>query len=137
MKEDAAAADDALRERLRLADVVVAGKVVATRRLQTLTMANASEHAPLWSEAAIDPLSFEKGVAPSAGMRIVYAASRDIKWHRSPKFSVGQEGVWILRKQYIEELRDEALTALDRLDSQPIAALERVRMLVREPNAQR
>ncbi len=131
MKEDAAAADDALRERLRLADVVVAGKVVATRQLQT-NAGSLSEHSPVWSEATIDPTSFEKGDAQAGEVRIVYAASRDIKWYRAPKPSVGEEGVWLLRRQYVEELRDHALTVLDRLDAHPIAALARVRTLVRQ-----
>jgi hypothetical protein len=132
VKEDAIAANDALRERLRLADAVVSGTVVATRRLQTLNIGSGGEHAPLWSEATIDPVSLEKGVAPAGEMRILYASSRDIRWYRSPKPTVGEQGIWILRKQYIDELHAEALTVLDRQDFHPIAALARVRMLIRE-----
>jgi hypothetical protein len=137
MKEDALSADDALRERLRLADLVVSGKVAATRRVQTLNMASASEHAPLWSEATIDPVSFEKGIAPVAEMRVLYAASQDIRWYRSPKPAVGEQGIWVLHRQYVEDLKQEAFTALDPLDFHPIAALARVRALVRELSAPR
>jgi len=125
MNEDAKAADDALRERLRLADVVAAGRVVATRQLP-FNLAGASEHSPYWSEATIETLSFEKGAGGSE-LRFLYASSRDIKWSRSPKPSVGEEGVWLLHRQYVREVREQALTLLDRLDAQPIAALERVR----------
>jgi len=130
MKENAAIGDDALLERLRLADVVVAGKVVATRELP-MNLAAASEHSPVWSEATVDPLSFEKGDAPGGEVRFLFAASRDVKWHRSPKPAVGEQGVWLLHRQYVEEIKDHALTMLDRLDAQPIAALPRVRALVR------
>ena len=130
MNEDANSADDALRERLRLADVVVAGSVVATRQLP-FNLASASEHSPYWSEATVDPLSFEKGAAASGELRFLYASSRDIKWSRSPKPSVGEEGVWLLRRQYVREVRERTLTLLDRLDAHPIAALERVRALLR------
>ena len=136
MNEDAIAAADALRERLRLADVVVAGKVVSTRELP-FNLASASEHSPYWSEATVDPLSFEKGTAPVGELRFLYASSRDIKWLRSPKPSVGEEGVWLLRRQYVEEFREHALTLLDRLDAHPIAALARVRSLVRGLSAPR
>jgi hypothetical protein len=129
--EAEAARDEALLERIRSAEVVVAGKVVATRPMQALNLGNAGEHAPLWAEATIQVTSLAKGALSSSEVRVVYPESLDVKWYRAPKFRVGQDGVWILRKQRIEELGREEFTALNLLDFHSMDSLNRLRGLIR------
>jgi hypothetical protein len=129
--EAEAARDEALLERIRSAEVVVAGKVVATRPMQALNLGNASEHAPMWAEATIQVTSLAKGTVSADEVRMVYPESLDVKWYRAPKYRVGQDGVWILRKQRIEELGREELTALNLLDFHSMDSLNRIRGLIR------
>lgn len=135
VNEHEVAAREALRERVRLADVVVSGKVVATRELP-VHKGSLSEHSPLWAEATLEPV-VEKGQVPEGPLHVYYAASQDIRWVRSPKPAVGEQGVWFLHRQYVDALKGEALTLLDARDAHPIAALARVRALVREPSGPR
>src|SRR5262249_54450901 len=131
MKEDALAASETLRSHIKGADVIATGQVVATRRLQDVNMASASEHSALWSEAVVRVRSLEKGVASTDEVRVVYAASRDGKWYRAPKFTVGEEGIWILRSQFIAELQRDVFAAVDPSDFHPISALAKIRALLR------
>jgi len=129
--EAEAARDEALHKRIVQADIVVAGNVVSSRPVQALDLGNASEHTPMWAEATIQVTSVEKGSLPPIGLHVVYPESIDVKWYRAPKFRVGQEGVWILRRRHIEELGRDALTALNVLDFHSTDALERIRKLIR------
>lgn len=123
-----AASDEALRERIAAATVIVGGKVLDIKPIDPdpLTI---SEHSPLWAEATVRVTSVEKGAAPGGQAVVLYPQSMDIMWYRSPKFHPDQEGVWILSKQSIDELGRSALTALDPLDFHPIGALSRIRSL--------
>lgn len=129
--EAEAARDEALLKRVADADVIVAGNVVSAKPVQALDLGNASEHTPMWTEATVQVSSVVKGSLPTSGLHVVYPASMDVKWYRSPKFPVGQEGVWILRRRQIEELGMHALTALEALDFHSMHALERIRALAR------
>ena len=129
--EAEAARDEALHKRIVQADIVVAGNVVSSRPVQALDLGNASEHTPMWAEATIQVTSVEKGSLPTIGLHVVYPESIDVKWYRAPKFRVGQEGVWILRRRHIEELGRDALTALNVLDFHSMDALERIRKFIR------
>ncbi len=90
--------DDSLREQIRSVDHIVAGRVLATKRLPIQTTKE-SEHDPVWTEAEIEVDESLKGnFAKGARVKITFAASNDIMWVRSPKFIKGQSGIYLLKK---------------------------------------
>jgi hypothetical protein len=88
----------AAKARAERADMVVAGQVTQVTQVPRLPGAPISEHEPEWQEAVVRVHHVARG---SRGRRpgnvtIRFAASRDVRWARAPKFGVGQEGVWML-----------------------------------------
>ena len=90
----------AVRARAARAELVVTGKVTEIREVPRAPGEPITEHNPHWQEAVVQVADVAHGTPKrgAAGRRLVirFAASRDIKWHHTPKFSVGQEGVWML-----------------------------------------
>jgi len=130
-------ADERLLGRIALAELVVAGKVVKTepvpeeiRRRMPIT-----EHDPAWWIAEIEITSVEKGRHGSKRVSIFFPSSGDVAWHDSPKFAVGDKGIWILQRDQQERgwprMRVPGLTALHPLDFQPPERLALVRRLIR------
>jgi hypothetical protein len=103
--------EEEVRAHLDKAAVVVAGRVVATRRLPEEP--GLTEHDPQWSEAVIEVDAVLKGAA-GRQVRLLYPASRDVVWFAAPKPEVGWDGIWLLEKGDAEEigLQTDALTAL-------------------------
>jgi hypothetical protein len=128
--EAEAAKDDMLRDRITNASLVVVGKVIGTTPVQVQDPATMSEHAPMWSAAIVQVINIEKGSLSSNEVEVLYPQSRDVMWYRAPKFRTGQEGVWILRNQRIEDINREGFTALDPLDFHSTQALEQIRRLI-------
>jgi hypothetical protein len=126
-----AARDEALEERIAAAILIIAGRVLETRSVEVPGPVTVSEHMPLWAEAVVGVTTVEQGASPGEQVVVVYPESRDIKWHRAPKFRTGDTGVWILRSEPILGLDRVGLTALDPLDFHPPDALERIRALIR------
>jgi len=94
--------DSTLAERVRGADMIVAGRVES---IQKATLApqphrRITEHDADWQEAVITVDSMLKGPA-SARVVVRFPASLDIAWHRLPKFAVGQAGTFLLRRDTI------------------------------------
>lgn len=129
-------ADERLMERIARAELVVAGKVVKTepapeqiRRRMPIT-----EHAPLWWIAEIEITEVAKGPRGEKRVSIFFASSEDVFWHDSPKFAVGDKGIWILRRDQQERgwprMRVPGLTALHPLDFQPPERRELIRRLI-------
>jgi hypothetical protein len=127
-------ADRALVGRMARAPLIIAGKVVATRPAPGGRRAS-SEHDPDWWEAVIDVTSVAKGEASGKQVVVKYPNSRDEMWIDSPKFHVGEEGVWILQMNQAEKgparLRTEGYTALNPLDFQPKDRSERTMRLIK------
>jgi len=91
--------DSTLAERVRAADMIVAGRVEAIRAA-TLTpqpRRRITEHAPDWQEAVIAVDSMIKGPV-SAKVVVRFPGSLDIAWHRLPKFTTGQTGTFLLHR---------------------------------------
>jgi hypothetical protein len=53
-----------------------------------------------------------------------------VRWRQVPKFSVGQEGVFILQRHRIKELKTPGYLALDPLDFQPKPRRDHIRALI-------
>ena len=91
--------DSTLAERVRAADMIVAGRVEAIHAA-TLTAQprrRITEHDPDWQEAVIAVDSMIKGPA-SARVVVRFPGSLDIAWHRLPKFTAGQTGTFLLHR---------------------------------------
>ena len=111
--------------------LVVAGKVIGTRAVQVLDPATMSEHTPMWRAAIIQVINVEQGSLQSNQVEVLYPQSRDVMWYKTPKFHAGQEGVWILRSQRIDDINREGFTALNPLDFHSTQGLEHIRRLIR------
>ena len=124
------------------APVVVTGKVVAiglsdsepaTRAAiaASASQQRVSEHDPFWREAVVEVHTVHKGAMPTQQFVLRFPGSSDVRWHKSPKFQAGQEGVFSLHPDQVtrsarlgmaaENLAASAMTytALSSADFQP------------------
>jgi hypothetical protein len=122
--------DKRLQRHVLDADVVVTGKILSVTPRKTLPEAGVSEHDPDWREAVIEVYSVERGNVPSNRFSLLFAGSRDVQWYGSPKFEVGQEGVFVLHRQQIRELKTEHHVAIHSLDFHPLERREHIRALL-------
>ncbi len=128
-------ADQHLQNRLSRAELVVVGKV---RSVEPTSLEQRqriqSEHNPDWWQADIDVESVEKGTLTAKTVSVLFPHSGDEMWAESPKFTAGQEGVWILQRNQQEKgmpiMRAPGLTALHPLDYQTRDQLPRLRKLL-------
>lgn len=130
-------ADRRLQDRIAKAELVIAGEVAAVKPApQTDRRRIETEHDPDWWVAEIKVASVEKGKPADGPVIILFPHSGDEMWMDSPKFQRGQSGVWILQRNQQEKgwpvLRMPGLTALQPLDFQPPAELDRVRRLIKQ-----
>jgi hypothetical protein len=97
--------DNAIRKRVQDARLVVSGKVVAVGEPSAPVALTAnspahtgpiSEHAPFWREAVVEVSKVHKGRPATRRVVVRFPASTDVRWHRAPKFKVGDEGVFVL-----------------------------------------
>jgi hypothetical protein len=143
-----------LQERLASADLVISGKVSGVRLPPTNLLAaeqppsgRISEHDPEWREALIDIAAVHKGRHSQKQIVVMFPSSTDVMWYKAPKFSPGQEGIFLLHPSRItstgaapaaapETVGVPAHTSLHPLDFQPLDQqhADAIRMLV-EPLA--
>jgi hypothetical protein len=127
-------ADDALRTRLRRAQLVVVARVRSTEEAEQRRRLPITEHAPEWWEAVLEVESAEKGRPPARLVTVLFPKSTDEVWIDSPKFEQGEQGIWILQRNQKERgwpiMRVPGLTALDPLDFRPKRELPRIRRLL-------
>jgi len=135
--------DAELRSRVQKADVVVVGRVTAIRP-QALRPVGAqsnlvlSEHDPDWQEAVVQVESGIKGARDGQEIVIRFPRSLDVAWYRAPKFSLGQEGTFVLQrdtmsgspKAMLGGAEVDAYVAGSRQDVLPKNEAPRVRALV-------
>jgi len=128
------------------ADLIVSGRVSALRLPQEESQARAaamasgqtteriSEHAPLWQEAVIDVDQVHKGTLHEKQVLVRFPSSNDVRWHKVPKFAVGQEGVFLLHKEQLagktaaHGATPDRYDALDSADVQPISDLPQIKL---------
>jgi hypothetical protein len=140
-----------LRDAIAASETVVVGTVTAVRDLAASRVVAAgqpgqerlTEHDPMLREAVVAVESVEKGQMERKEVVVLYASSRDIAWFESPKLEVGQEGVFLLHKNQIDDpqarqrlqgapgAEDEAFTVLDPRDFQPRPRAEQLRRMIR------
>ncbi len=94
--------EQAVRTKLGRADLVVSGRVVATRPASAAASAPLTEHDPQWWDATLEVASVVKGKLEERTVTFRFPGSFDVMWARTPKAVVGAEGTWLLRRQAIE-----------------------------------
>ena len=122
-----------LKRRLARAELVVVGKVESIKPVEKKP-ARITEHDPQWQQAVITVHSVEKGELKDKTVVVLYPASRDVMWYKSPKFKVGQESLWILHRDLPKDSDLKGFTALDPADVHPKDQVERVRKLIKPKN---
>ncbi|MFN7960955.1 MAG: hypothetical protein U0002_06755 [Thermoanaerobaculia bacterium] len=105
---DQALLREALSTRLAAADLVVTGRVVATRPALAESSSNpTTEHDPQWRQAVLAIASTLKGRVAEKTVTFWYPASLDLHWAGVPKPQVGEQGTWLLHRD-----RPEAATGV-------------------------
>jgi hypothetical protein len=135
--------DSALRARILAADMVLVGRVETVQPASLAaqpTRRRITEHDPAWQEAVIQVETMLKGAAPS-GQRVVvrFPGSLDVAWRAMPKFAIGQEGTFLLRRDQLTgspmaTMAGRQVTAYTALTTQDVLAKQdsaRVRALSR------
>jgi hypothetical protein len=107
-----------------------------------------SEHDPLWCEATVDVAGNEKEGVAARQIVVRFPSSRDVRWYKVPKFTPGQEGVFLLHKAEsstasaaaarmrglmagARAAEPEVYTVENPADFQPMHRAEAIRSLVR------
>lgn len=129
---DAQTSDEALLARLRQSDLVIQGLVLRTA-VEREEDSRRSEHETGWVAAAVKVETIFKGRAASGTktVKVFFPSSTDELWYLSPKFSKGQEGIFILSSPVAKKNGLEGYTALNPLDFRPAQERARVEKLVR------
>lgn len=117
--------DNKVRERLKASELVVSGQVIKIG--ETIQQKTISEHDPIWTAAIIKIDSVEKGKIQGSELKIFFASSGDIMWEVSPKFKVGDEGIWLFNRTSIEK----GFIISEREDFYPIEKLNYIRSLLK------
>ena len=98
--------DSTLQARIRASDMIVVGRVETIRPATLAAMPGVrrrvTEHDPVWQEAVLVVETMIKGAAP-ADQRVVvrFPGSLDVAWRTMPRFAVGQEGTFLLRRDRV------------------------------------
>jgi hypothetical protein len=138
------ARDQAVKARLDSSVLGVVGTVTSVARTGPGT-GPISEHDPDWHEATIQVDEVIKGEQTTKETRVLFPKSDDARWRGVPKYSEGQQGIFMLQRAtdqapgglapHVLKAAAEApeapnaLTALHHDDYLPLSELERVRAL--------
>jgi hypothetical protein len=104
---------------IQASDVIVTGKVLAVRKPLITNPTGRriiSEHDPKWMNAVIAVESTVKGNANSQ-IVVRFPSSLDVSFREMPKFKVGQQGAFLLKRDSVS-----GLTASPRVNGQIISA---------------
>lgn len=124
--------DRDLSQRMRSAEVVVAGRVVSVE--PSGIEEELSEHAAGWQRATIEVATVLKGQPGTKTVTFFFPTSPDRVWKDVPRFAPGEEGVWILHSKPNDYSRKAkmipGLTALDLKDFQHTDQSQRLQNLI-------
>jgi hypothetical protein len=123
-----------LRERVAAAPLVVEGEVTESRILER-PFPPPSEHYPDWGVARVAVGAVLKGRKPRGEVEVLFAASHDRVWFRSPKLHVGVRGIFLLFRvdegeRPPPEMARNGWQALDPLDLQPVERRGEIERLI-------
>ncbi|HAQ18635.1 MAG TPA: hypothetical protein DCR40_05285 [Prolixibacteraceae bacterium] len=118
--------DQKVRDRLKSSELVVSGKIIKVSEEDK--QKTDSEHDPYWMTAVIEVDSFEKGKSEDHTVIFRFALSYDVMWEGSPKFKVGDIGIWLFRRNPDKE---KYFTITESEDFFPIERLSYIRSLLK------
>jgi hypothetical protein len=131
------AIDEEILDRMRRARLIVAGAVTHVAPSEHRARVG-TEHDPDWWECTIEvesvlkgKLEAEKGKKGKEHVKAFFAHSQDVMWYRSPKFEVGDAGVFFLHEADFRGRPTPGPATINPLDFQPLSALEHIRALLR------
>jgi hypothetical protein len=90
-----------------------------------------SEHDADWWSSTITVETVEKGVHTAKTAEVLFANSTDVAWHQAPKVKQGDHGTWLLHSKDLYGRGVPGPAATHPLDFHPIAAVARVRNLLK------
>jgi hypothetical protein len=123
---------DSLVAELSKATLVIRGVVTAIEVEARRNPAIESEHDPDLRRAVISIQEVLKGKIAAKQVTVYYSASEDVQWHRAPKLSKGQQGIFLLSSgQLPESIRVEGYTVLDKRDVQLVTSLPDLKVLLK------
>lgn len=145
-----------LEQAIRTADIVVTGTIVEIRPAPRAAFAatdgreaprRVTEHDPQWHDAVLEIETINKGTPAmiQAGDKrkivVRFANSMDVRFYRMPKFTVGQQGVFLLQQDKlsaipIAELQGQEIQTLlapTMECCQPLNAEPRIRTMINRP----
>ena len=138
--------DADLKAHIQKAAMVVAGRVEQVRPAELAGGApvhrtRISEHDAQWQEAIIQVQDGIKGAQAGEQVVVRFPTSLDVAWVGTPRFTVGQEGTFLLHKDsttgspetVIAGRSVPAYTALHKSDVLPKQDALRIRVLMRKP----
>ncbi len=126
-KYEIRAQDNKLMKRLESAQSVIVGKVVKIIKPDFYSKIKLSEHLPNWMVAEIAIEDILKGEERT---QFVFSDSRDVQWYQSPKFKIGQEGIFILHSSKENEIQGY-YQLINPLDFKSKDQLERIKKLIK------
>ncbi|MBI4659973.1 MAG: hypothetical protein HY735_14120 [Verrucomicrobia bacterium] len=131
----------ALKLRAEAADIVAAGRVVSVAKPAVARAERpfVTEHDPNWQDAVIQVQTGLKGVKSKEQLVVRFPASEDVAYFGMPKFKVGQEGVFFLKRDKLSGLPRAAVadrvletcTVMEHADALPKREVGRVRKLLK------
>lgn len=124
--------DQGLRQRMGKAEQVVQGRVISVEPAGLEE--GRSEHAAQWAKATVEVETVLKGKVGTKTVTLFFPTSEDRMWLESPRFAVGDEGVFVLHAKPKDASRKAAmipgLTALEPVDFQRAEQRERMQRLL-------
>lgn len=127
--------EQALLARIVSSTLVITGKVVElTPLISKEASLRRSEHDPELWRADVEIATVEKGQKPDSGrIAVLFAKSDDERWILSPKYTVGQQGIFLLHSDAAKLIGQSGLSTVNQLDFQPASQIETVRRLIKTP----
>lgn len=124
--------NDALREELKKAVLVVRGVVVEANIDIEEPPGIESEHDPEFRKAVIEIKEVLKGQTTERRVEVFYSSSDDVMWYSSPKLAKGQEAIFLLQTRQAPAIyRITGFTVLDKRDVLSIDNESNVRNLLK------
>ncbi|MFN8257807.1 MAG: hypothetical protein U0W24_19075 [Bacteroidales bacterium] len=89
--------DEQLKRYMLESKLVITGRVVSVNEPEG-NQRMATEHDPEWKEAEIQIDECLKGKLEVKSVKILFASGHDVMFYQSPKFTKGDEGIFIVRQ---------------------------------------
>ena len=122
-----------LKERIQVASLIVLGEILRITKVENQRI---DRDAPIWAKATIRVEDVLKGKVQESEIYLFFPTSISRRWYNSPRFTVGQRGIFIIQpttKTYFSEPSQAGLailTALNPLEFQPEQQLELIKNLL-------